>query len=114
MASIQKSLKYNLCAHLNHAFYWSVLGSEGSGKPHGSLASHINAEFDSYDNLVDDLIDTGLELKGSGWLWLAYNKNQHVLQIVTTNNQECLSSVSKGIYLELRILKRLSYNLNFI
>jgi len=90
IVSLQSALKFNAGGHLNHAFFWTVLTPHGTSKPTGKLAEAINRDFGSFDKMINVLTKAAVNLQGSGWAWLAYNKDQNNLQVATTSNQDSL------------------------
>ena len=45
-------LKFNGGGHLNHSLFWNVLTPNGTSQPEGALASAINKDFGSFENMV--------------------------------------------------------------
>ena len=70
----------------NHTFYWHSLKHGGGGKPHGKLASMIDAAFGSYDEFKKQFSATSVSQFGSGWGWLVVEGG--ALKIVKTPNAE--------------------------
>ncbi|KZV34922.1 Superoxide dismutase [Dorcoceras hygrometricum] len=70
-------------------------GEEGGGEPpKGSLGSAIDSNFGSLEALIQKINAEGAALQGSGWVWLAADKELKRLVIETTLNQDPL--VTKG------------------
>ncbi|KAF4352770.1 hypothetical protein G4B88_010170 [Cannabis sativa] len=70
-------------------------GKEGGGEPpKGSLGWAIDTDFGSLDALVKKISTEGAALQGSGWVWLALDKELKKLVVETTPNQDPL--VTKG------------------
>ncbi|MBU1903081.1 MAG: superoxide dismutase, partial [Proteobacteria bacterium] len=51
----------------NHTFYWQSMKPNGGGLPTGDIAEKIDADFDGYDNFIEQLKNAGLTQFGSGW-----------------------------------------------
>ncbi|XP_052625696.1 superoxide dismutase [Mn], mitochondrial [Lactuca sativa] len=70
-------------------------GHEGGGEPpHGSLGLAINQSFSSVEKLIAKMNTKGAAVQGSGWVWLAVDKELKRLVVETTSNQDPL--VTKG------------------
>ncbi|XP_021804284.1 superoxide dismutase [Mn], mitochondrial-like, partial [Prunus avium] len=86
-----------LAGHVNHSIFWKNLTpvSHGGGEPpHGSLGWAIDTNFGSMEALVQKINAEGAALQGSGWVWLALDKESKKLVVETTANQDPL--VTKG------------------
>ena len=77
----------------NHTFYWQSMKPNGGGRPTGDIAEKINADFESYENFVEQLKNAGLTQFGSGWAWLALKNNK--LEIMKTSNAD--TPIAHGI-----------------
>uniref|UniRef100_A0A804UG93 Superoxide dismutase n=1 Tax=Zea mays TaxID=4577 RepID=A0A804UG93_MAIZE len=89
--------KFNGGGHVNHSIFWKNLKpiSEGGGEPpHGKLGWAIDEDFGSFEALVKRMNAEGAALQGSGWVWLALDKEAKKLSVETTANQDPL--VTKG------------------
>ncbi len=80
--------------HLNHSFFWNVMGPGGSREPVGTLAGEIGATFGTFDMFKEKFSLTALGIFGSGWVWLVRSASGE-LSILTTANQD--SPVSLGM-----------------
>nr|GEV69456.1 superoxide dismutase [Mn], mitochondrial [Tanacetum cinerariifolium] len=82
--------------HVNHSIFWKNLApiSEGGGSPHGSLGWAIDQHFGSMEKLIAYMSAEGAAVQGSGWVWLAVDKELKRLVVETTANQDPL--VTKG------------------
>ncbi|KAJ4772923.1 Superoxide dismutase [Rhynchospora pubera] len=100
VVQLQSALKFNGGGHVNHSIFWQNLKpvSEGGGEPpHGALGWAIDKDFGSLEALVKKINSEGAALQGSGWVWLALDKEQKILKVETTPNQDPL--VTKGVSL---------------
>jgi superoxide dismutase, Fe-Mn family len=70
----------------NHTFYWQSMKPNGGGLPTGDIAEKINADFEGYDNFIEQLKNAGLTQFGSGWAWLILKNNK--LEIMKTSNAD--------------------------
>lgn len=60
---------------LNHNLYFTQFSPNGGGEPKGKLAEAINATWGSFDNFKKEFVTAGTGLFGSGWAWLAKDKD---------------------------------------
>uniref|UniRef100_A0A0E0DPY0 Superoxide dismutase n=1 Tax=Oryza meridionalis TaxID=40149 RepID=A0A0E0DPY0_9ORYZ len=94
---LQSAIKFNGGGHVNHSIFWNNLKpiSEGGGEPpHAKLGWAIDEDFGSFEALVKKMSAEGAALQGSGWVWLALDKEAKKLSVETTANQDPL--VTKG------------------
>ena len=99
---LSQAIKFNGGGHLNHEFFWESLAPPtcGGGSQPASdspLGQAITRDFGSYDNFVKIFSANTAAIQGSGWGWLAYNKNSKGLEYRTTFNQDRL--VDQGAHL---------------
>jgi len=79
---------------LNHDLYFTQFTPNGGGEPGGKLADSINKTWGSFDNFKKELEAAGTSLFGSGWAWLASDK-EGKLSIVKEPNGS--NPVSNGL-----------------
>ncbi|ONI24786.1 hypothetical protein PRUPE_2G262400 [Prunus persica] len=97
VVKLQSAIKFNGGGHVNHSIFWKNLtpvGVRGGEPPHGSLGWAIDTNFGSMEALVQKINAEGAALQGSGWVWLALDKELKKLVVETTANQDPL--VTKG------------------
>ncbi|CAA7389275.1 unnamed protein product [Spirodela intermedia] len=100
VVGLQSAIKFNGGGHINHSIFWKNLAptNEGGGEPpKGALGWAIDADFGSFEALVQKMSSEGAALQGSGWVWLALDKELKKVRIETTANQDPL--VTKGLHL---------------
>ena len=69
----------------NHTFFWNTMQPNGGKEPTGELKKKIDRDFGSYDNFRSEFTSAATSQFGSGWAWLAEDKNGK-LQIMKTAN----------------------------
>lgn len=67
----------------NHNVYWQSIGI--GGRLNEELKKKIEADFGGTDTLKKELTDKAISVFGSGWVWLAENKDGK-LEVLTTKN----------------------------
>ncbi|KAI9486120.1 MAG: Manganese/iron superoxide dismutase [Benjaminiella poitrasii] len=93
--AVQNALKFNGGGHINHTMYWENLApkSEGGGNKEEAgqaLLSAINNEFGSFEEFVQKFNAVAAGVQGSGWAWLAFNKEAKRIEIASSQNQDVL------------------------
>ena len=58
----------------NHEFFWDCMSPNGGGEPKGDLKAAIERDFGSFENFKEQFSTAATKLFGSGWAWLAKNK----------------------------------------
>ena len=59
----------------NHSFYWDCMSPNGGGEPKGNLAAAITRDFGSFAAFQKAISEAAAKLFGSGWAWLAADKD---------------------------------------
>ncbi len=75
VASSDGAVFNNAGQTLNHNLYFTQFSPDGGGRPQGDLGKAIDAAWGSFDSFKTDFVDAGTSLFGSGWVWLAADKN---------------------------------------
>jgi superoxide dismutase, Fe-Mn family len=89
---IRAAVRNNVGGHVNHTFFWEIMGPDGGGTPGGALANAIDDTFESFDALKTAVNDAGVKRFGSGWTWLVSDGG--ALSVMSTANQD--SPISEG------------------
>lgn len=102
ITELSQGIKFNGGGHLNHEFFWESLApiSGGGGVAPASdsaLGKLIAHSFGSFDDFVKGFSAQTVAVQGSGWGWLAYNKQTKELEIRTTFNQDRLCDQSPNL-----------------
>jgi Fe-Mn family superoxide dismutase len=69
----------------NHTFYWHCMKPQGGSEPQGKLADAIKRDFGSFEEFQKKFNQAATGQFGSGWAWLAINKDNK-LEIFSTPN----------------------------
>ena len=70
----------------NHTFFWNTMKPNGGGEPSGELKKKIERDFGSYDKFKTEFTTAATSQFGSGWAWLAEDKNNGKLVVMKTSN----------------------------
>ena len=82
----QAAVRNNVGGHVNHSFFWEIMGPDGGGEPSGALAEAIASTFGSLEELQTAINDAGVKRFGSGWTWLVHDGTG--LAVYSTANQD--------------------------
>ena len=84
--NIRGAVRNNGGGHVNHSFFWTIMGPGKGGAPKGKLAEAIEDAFGSFDNFKAEFAKAGATRFGSGWAWLVVNGGK--LAVCSTANQD--------------------------
>lgn len=65
----------NAAQALNHIIYFEQLSAKGKHRPSGELLRAIDDRFGSFDELKQRMTNMATTLFGSGWIWLAADRD---------------------------------------
>lgn len=83
---IQIVVRNNAGGHYNHSLFWNMMGPVFQ-ELRGELLLDIQKTFGSFEQFQEKFEHTAKTRFGSGWAWLALNKNG-VLDVFSTANQD--------------------------
>lgn len=69
----------------NHEFYFYTFSPNGGGTPSGALADAINKQYGSFDAFKKEFNDASVAIFGSGWSWLAKDKDGKLVILKESN-----------------------------
>jgi Fe-Mn family superoxide dismutase len=69
------SILNNAAQVWNHTFFWHCMSPKGGGKPSGDVASAIHQACGSFETFKETFTNAATSLFGSGWTWLAKDKD---------------------------------------
>jgi superoxide dismutase, Fe-Mn family len=90
MANISKlppAVRNNGGGHWNHSMFWEIMSETGGGEPTGDLASKINKNFGSFDEMKKLFAQAATTRFGSGWAWLCVDSDDSLF-ITSSPNQD--------------------------
>ena len=90
--TIRTALRNNVGGHVNHTFFWRVIGPQAGGAPSGELGAALTKTFGSFAAFQVQFADAAMKRFGSGWAWLVMKGG--ALSVVSTANQD--SPLSDG------------------
>jgi len=79
---------------LNHNLYFLQFSPKGGGQPSGKLAEAIHAAFGSFEDFQKEFEAAGVGLFGSGWVWLAADKDG---KLSITKESNAGNPLTKGL-----------------
>jgi len=79
---------------LNHNLYFTEFSPKGGGKPGGKLAKAIDKTWGSFENFQKEFETAGIGLFGSGWVWLAADKDG---KLSITKESNAGNPITKGL-----------------
>ena len=104
-------IRNNGGGHINHAFFWRIIGPGKGGSPSGSLGKAIVATFGSFDQFKDQFAQAAAKRFGSGWAWLVKDKSGK-LEVLSTPNQDSPETDGKKPVLGIDVWEH-AYYLNY-
>ena len=81
------AVRNNGGGHVNHTFFWQIMGPNGGGAPTGAIAAAIDRDFGSFDALKEAVGKAGAGRFGSGWAWVVLGGDGK-LAVTSTPNQD--------------------------
>ncbi len=73
--------------HINHSFFWEIMGPKAGGEPRGKIAEAIAQTFGSFEKFKEKFSEAALGRFGSGWAWLVLTPEKK-LEVYSTANQD--------------------------
>jgi Fe-Mn family superoxide dismutase len=91
---IRETVRNQGGGHANHSLFWQCLTPHGQDGPSGELAERIKRAFGSADAFRKAFEQAGAKRFGSGWVFLAADRDAN-LEIVSLPNQDSVLSQGK-------------------
>ena len=86
-STLDEDTRFYGSAHFNHCLFWKIL-SPNKVDPSPKMKKIIDKSFGSIGAMKNELVDSGCDIRGSGWLWLCKVEGFNKLIIDTTSNEE--------------------------
>ena len=83
---------------LNHNLYFEQFSPNGGGAPSGKFAAAIDKKWGSFENFQKEFETAAVTLFGSGWAWLAADKEGNLLIIKEQNAGNPLRNGYKPLF----------------
>ena len=84
-AEVRTVVRNNAGGHVNHSLFWRAMSPKSSGAPSGRLADAMRRDFGSFEHFKTQFEEAGVDVLGSGWVWLARaQQNGGRLRVFTT------------------------------
>jgi len=95
-ADIRTAVQNQGGGHVNHSFFWKIIGPNKGGQPSGKLADAITKSFGSFDAFKTKFGEEAGKRFGSGWVWLVASGDGTLpLEIISLANQDSPLSLGK-------------------
>ncbi len=88
--AIITAVKNNAGGHFNHSLFWLLMKKNGGGNPKGHIAQAIKQKFGSFDVFKTQFNEAAKKVFGSGWAWLALDKEGDLVGVATPNQDALL------------------------
>ncbi len=85
--SIRTAVRNHGGGHINHSFFWEIMGPNAGGQPSGKIAEAITQTFGSFEKFKEKFTEAALGRFGSGWAWLVLTPDRK-LEVYSTANQD--------------------------
>jgi Fe-Mn family superoxide dismutase len=87
------AVRNNGGGHANHSMFWKTMKLSEGGKPAGDLATAIDRDFGSFDDLKTKFNEAGVKQFGSGWVFVVADSDKLTIQAMP--NQD--TPMHKGV-----------------
>lgn len=88
---IRTTIRNNVGGHVNHSFFWTILGPNAGGEPKNEIGEAIAKAFGSFEKFKEEFQKAALGRFGSGWAWLVVDPKKNLLITSTANQDSPLS-----------------------
>ncbi len=72
LASLERSLAFNLSGHILHSIFWRNLAPGGDGAPEGEFSKALDRDFGGLEPFRKQLTGVASTIMGSGWAALVW------------------------------------------
>ena len=84
--NVRTAVRNNGGGHINHSMFWTIMGPNKGGQPHGKVGDAIKSTFGGFDQFKEKFAAAATTRFGSGWAWLVSAGGK--LDIYSTANQD--------------------------
>ncbi len=88
---IRTVIRNNAGGHVNHSFFWTILGPNAGGEPKNEIGEAIKKTFGDFEHFKSEFQKAALGRFGSGWAWLNLNADKKLVISSTANQDSPLS-----------------------
>ena len=85
--SVRTAVRNHGGGHMNHSFFWTIMGPNAGGEPAGKIKEAIATTFGNFAKFKEAFAKAAASVFGSGWAWLVVDQKGK-LMITTTPNQD--------------------------
>lgn len=96
MSKFSPAIRNNAGGHFNHELFWSILTPEKNTKPSPELEKAIITTFGSLEALKEKINAAATSRFGSGWAWLAVDKDKKLVVSSTPNQDNPLMDLAES------------------
>ncbi|HUW92389.1 MAG TPA: superoxide dismutase [Bacteroidales bacterium] len=93
-STLPAAVRNNGGGYYNHMLFWQVMGPNAGGQPAGDLLNAINSTFGSFDKFKADFENAAKTQFGSGWAWLAVDKDGKLFVSQSPNQDNPLMDIA--------------------
>lgn len=95
ISKLPMAVRNNGGGHWNHSFFWEIMGPGGGGAPSGDVASKIDKNFGSFEEMQKQFAQAAATRFGSGWAWLCVDADDNLFITSTPNQDNPLMDVAE-------------------
>ncbi len=95
ISTFSPAVRNNGGGHWNHSMFWESLSGKGGGNPGGTLASKIDKNFGSFDEMKKQFAQAAATRFGSGWAWLCVDADDNLFICSTPNQDNPLMDIAE-------------------
>jgi Fe-Mn family superoxide dismutase len=95
--AIRAVVRNNAGGHINHDFFWNVIGPPAKAAPNGVLLDALNSNFGSVDDFKKKFTEQAARQFASGWTCLVADARHGVLEIVQLPNHAVVANGPVGL-----------------
>jgi len=93
ISTLPASVRNNGGGYYNHNLFWKVMSPNAGGEPSGVLLNAVNTAFGSFDKFKAEFENAAKTQFGSGWAWLAVDKEGKLFVSQTPNQDNPLMDI---------------------